>query len=87
MPILSKFKSTVLLLFLVFSACKGQQKDADATSAVTTNAPAPIIVAANRTEAYLPLLQGKKWVLWPTRLRLSSTKVDVLIWWTPCSPL
>lgn len=60
MPILSKFKSTVLLLFLVFSACKGQQKDADATSAVTTNAPAPIIVAANRTEAYLPLLQGKK---------------------------
>jgi len=60
MPILSKIKSTVLLLFLVFSACKGQQKDADATSAVTTNAPAPIIVAANRTEAYLPLLQGKK---------------------------
>lgn len=60
MPILSKIKSTVLLLFLVFSACKGQQKDADATSAVITNAPAPIIVAANRTEAYLPLLQGKK---------------------------
>jgi uncharacterized protein YbbC (DUF1343 family) len=60
MPILSKIKSTVLLLFLVFSACKGQQKDTDATSAVITNAPAPIIVAANRTEAYLPLLQGKK---------------------------
>ncbi|WP_127140037.1 exo-beta-N-acetylmuramidase NamZ domain-containing protein [Flagellimonas marinaquae] len=60
MPILSKIKSTVLLLFLVFSACKGQQKDTDATSAVITNAPAPIIVAANRTKAYLPLLQGKK---------------------------
>ncbi|MHA7865368.1 exo-beta-N-acetylmuramidase NamZ family protein [Flagellimonas marinaquae] len=60
MPILSKIKSTVLLLFLVFSACKGQQKDTDATSAVITNAPAPIIVAANRTEAYLPMLQGKK---------------------------
>tara|TARA_R110002012_G_scaffold72738_4_gene185854 strand:+ start:26138 stop:27361 length:1224 start_codon:yes stop_codon:yes gene_type:complete len=60
MPILSKIKSTVLLLFLVFSACKGQQKDTDAISAVITNAPAPIIVAANRTEAYLPLLQGKK---------------------------
>lgn len=59
MPILSKFKSTVLLLFLVFSACKGQQKDAETTPMVETDAPAPIIVAANRTAAYLPHLQGK----------------------------
>ncbi|WP_421805096.1 exo-beta-N-acetylmuramidase NamZ family protein [Flagellimonas sp.] len=59
MPILSKFKSTVLLLFLVFSACKGQQKDAETTPLVETDAPAPIIVAANRTAAYLPHLQGK----------------------------
>jgi len=59
MPILSKFKSTVLLLFLVFSACKGQQKDTNTTPLVETDAPAPIIVAANRTAAYLPHLQGK----------------------------
>ena len=59
MPILSKFKSTVLLLFLVFSACKGQQKDAETTPLAETDAPAPIIVAANRTAAYLPHLQGK----------------------------
>ncbi|MFN3136529.1 MAG: exo-beta-N-acetylmuramidase NamZ domain-containing protein [Allomuricauda sp.] len=59
MPILSKFKSTVLLLFLVFSACKGQQKDAETTPLVETDALAPIIVAANRTAAYLPHLQGK----------------------------
>ena len=59
MPILSKFKSTVLLLFLVFSACKGQQKDAETTPMVETDAPEPIIVAANRTAAYLPHLQGK----------------------------
>lgn len=59
MPILSKFKSTVLLLFLVFSACKGQQKDAETTPLVETDAPAPIVVAANRTAAYLPHLQGK----------------------------
>jgi uncharacterized protein YbbC (DUF1343 family) len=59
MPILSKFKSTVLLLFLVFSACKGQQKDSKTTPLAETDAPAPIIVAANRTGAYLPHLQGK----------------------------
>ena len=59
MPILSKFKSTVLLLFLVFSACKVQQKDAETTPMVETDAPEPIIVAANRTAAYLPHLQGK----------------------------
>ena len=59
MPILSKFKSTVLLLFLVFSACKGQQKDTETTPLAETDAPAPIVVAANRTAAYLPHLQGK----------------------------
>ena len=60
MPILSKFKSTVLLLFLVFTSCKGQQKETFSTSEPTIEAPAPIKVAANRTEIYLPLLKEKK---------------------------
>jgi uncharacterized protein YbbC (DUF1343 family) len=60
MPIFSRIKSTVLLLFLVFSACKGQQKETISNSGPSSEAPAPIKVAANRTEAYLPLLQGKK---------------------------
>lgn len=60
MPILSKIKSTVLLLFLVFSACKGQQKEIISASDTKAEAPATINVAANRTEVYLPLLQGKK---------------------------
>ncbi len=60
MPILSIFKSTVLLLFLVFSSCKGQQKETISSSEPTTDALAPIKVAANRTEVYLPLLKGKK---------------------------
>ncbi|WP_437398019.1 exo-beta-N-acetylmuramidase NamZ family protein [Flagellimonas lutimaris] len=60
MPILSRFKSTVLLLFLVFSSCKGQQKETISASDTKAEAPAPIKVAANRTEVYLPILQGKK---------------------------
>ncbi|AEM69669.1 Uncharacterized conserved protein UCP016719 [Allomuricauda ruestringensis DSM 13258] len=60
MPILSKIKSTVLLLFLVFSSCKGQQKEAISASEPSTEAPAPIKAAANRTKIYLPLLKGKK---------------------------
>lgn len=60
MPILSIFKSTVLLLFFVFSSCKGQQKETSSISTAQDASPAPIIVAANRTEAYLPLLKGKR---------------------------
>nr|WP_288935225.1 DUF1343 domain-containing protein [uncultured Allomuricauda sp.] len=60
MPILSRFKSTVLLLFLVFTSCKGQQKETISASEAQTDSPAPIKVAANRTEIYLPLLKGKK---------------------------
>ncbi|HBU79519.1 MAG TPA: DUF1343 domain-containing protein, partial [Muricauda sp.] len=60
MPILYRFKSTVLLLFLIGSSCKGQQKEAVSAPEPATEAQAPIKVAANRTEVYLPLLQGKK---------------------------
>ena len=60
MPILYRFKSTVLLLFLIGSSCKGQQKEAVSAPEPAMEAQAPIKVAANRTEIYLPLLQGKK---------------------------
>lgn len=61
MPILSKFKSTVLLLFLMLSSCKGQQKQGEVSANPSKTEPLPEIkVAANRTEIYLPMLQGKK---------------------------
>lgn len=61
MPNLSIFKSTVLLLFLLFSSCRGQQTQGeDAAKATEMEVRPDIVVAANRTSAYLPLLQGKK---------------------------
>ncbi|MCK0156272.1 DUF1343 domain-containing protein [Cellulophaga sp. F20128] len=63
MVILSNFKSTVLLWFLILSACGNTpkttskiEKKAEVTNEITKN----IIVGANKTEAYLPLLKGKK---------------------------
>ena len=60
MSYFSVLKSTAFLLFLVFLGCVPKQKE-------HTTAPPQkgkgnqnqIVVAANRTEAYLPLLQGK----------------------------
>ena len=60
MPILSIFKSTVLLLVLFFSSCKGQQKKQEHKLQHSENNVAKIEVAANNTEAYLPLLLNKK---------------------------
>ncbi|MCB0371844.1 MAG: DUF1343 domain-containing protein [Muricauda sp.] len=61
MAIFSKFKSTVFLLFLVFLSCKGHPKELDGTSNQPEKDTIPKIkVAANRTEVYLPLLEGKK---------------------------
>lgn len=62
---LSHFKSTVLLLFLIGASCGNPDKNTTAkkehTVAVTaTTTTKNIIVAANRTTAYLPLLKGKK---------------------------
>ncbi|PWL38093.1 DUF1343 domain-containing protein [Flagellimonas aquimarina] len=60
MPILSIFKSTVLLLVLLFSSCKGQEKESKLTTvSVETDSISKISVAANRTEEYLPLLKNK----------------------------
>ncbi|WP_318342969.1 exo-beta-N-acetylmuramidase NamZ family protein [Flagellimonas baculiformis] len=61
MPILSKVKSTVLLLFLILCACKGQQKQDEVSANPSKTEPIPEIkVAANRTDIYLPMLHGKK---------------------------
>ncbi|WP_067029380.1 exo-beta-N-acetylmuramidase NamZ domain-containing protein [Allomuricauda sp. CP2A] len=61
MPILSIFKSTVLLLVLVISSCKGQQKEAKSLLMETSqDTILEIKVAANRTEKYLPMLQEKR---------------------------
>ncbi|MEH6514186.1 DUF1343 domain-containing protein [Maribacter arcticus] len=65
MLFLSNFKSTVLLWLLVFATCGNE------TEKIASTTPPPsepqiekvekeIIVAANRTDAYLPLLKGKK---------------------------
>ncbi len=63
MTILSNFKSTVLLSFLILSFCGNNAKTILATKRevkikkeITKN----IVVAANKTESYLPLLKGKK---------------------------
>lgn len=64
MLFLYRFKNTLFLSFLICISCGNSgKKDAD-TSQVSDEEtlleePEPIIVAANRTDAYLPLLAGK----------------------------
>lgn len=64
MLFLYRFKNTLFLSFLICISCGNSgKKDAD-TSQVSAEEtlleePEPIIVAANRTDAYLPLLAGK----------------------------
>lgn len=49
------------MLVLVFSSCKGQQKEPKSLSIEPSKDTIPeIVVAANRTESYLPLLYGKQ---------------------------
>ncbi|MBC8769730.1 DUF1343 domain-containing protein [Arenibacter sp. BSSL-BM3] len=65
MAVFSVFKNTVLLLFFILSSCgnpsKAHNKALDSKAAQDTPpTDLPIVIAANRTEAYLPLLQGKK---------------------------
>jgi len=65
MTILSGVKNTVLLWVLLLAACGNQTKKSDSEAA--ENEPEtqqetikPVVVAANRTAEYLPLLKGKK---------------------------
>ncbi|WP_396591846.1 exo-beta-N-acetylmuramidase NamZ domain-containing protein [Allomuricauda sp. R78024] len=60
MSILSISKSTVLLLVLLLSSCRGQEKESKLTAVnAETDSLPKISVAANRTEEYLQLLEGK----------------------------
>ncbi|MEX0316111.1 MAG: exo-beta-N-acetylmuramidase NamZ domain-containing protein [Allomuricauda sp.] len=61
MPILSIFKSTVFLLVLIFSSCKGQEKSNNSPiENQKIDSVAHIVVAANRTSQYLPSLKDKR---------------------------
>ncbi|MGJ5642313.1 exo-beta-N-acetylmuramidase NamZ family protein [Formosa sp. S-31] len=56
------FKNTVLLfVFIMISyACNSSTKASEIKQVQSTKTEPPIIVGANRTEIYLPMLQGKK---------------------------
>jgi len=65
MLFLSNFKSTVLLWFLVFATCGNETKEVTSTTQIHNEQQIEqeekeIVVAANRTEAYLPYLKEKK---------------------------
>jgi len=65
MGFLSAFKSTFLLWVLVLLGCGNQPKEKTAMTEAAipqqqTKKAKPIVVAANRTAEYLPLLKGKK---------------------------
>ncbi|MDO6517671.1 exo-beta-N-acetylmuramidase NamZ family protein [Zobellia uliginosa] len=65
MAFLNSLKSTFFIWFLLLIACGNQTKAEKTQSkpAVSLNDSVkakPVVVAANRTEAYLPLLKGKK---------------------------
>lgn len=60
MPFFFSFKSTFLLLFILFSTCA--QKQEEQTGQITVKSKPlkkEIVVAANRTKAYLPYLKDK----------------------------
>ena len=64
MPFLYGIKNTVFIWFLALSACGNQTKTVGTTvqTTVAKEEPVlvkPIIVAANQTEKYIPLLKGK----------------------------
>jgi len=65
MLFLSNFKSTVLLWFLVLATC-GNETDKKTASTIpnvadrTVKLDKEVVVAANRTDAYIPLLKGKR---------------------------
>ncbi|MFK7811764.1 MAG: exo-beta-N-acetylmuramidase NamZ domain-containing protein [Maribacter sp.] len=64
MAFFSDYKSTVFIWFLIFSACGSPQKKEKTTTDIAeskekTTSQKPIIVAANQTKKYLPLLKGQ----------------------------
>ncbi|TAI49601.1 exo-beta-N-acetylmuramidase NamZ domain-containing protein [Flagellimonas allohymeniacidonis] len=60
MPNLSVLKSTAFSLVLLVFSCKGQTHPPEKISNPEKNkSPNQVVVAANQTDAYLPLLKGK----------------------------
>ena len=60
MPIFSGFKSTFLLLFILFSTCaQKQERETAPQSAEIISTVPKIAVAANRVDEYLPYLENK----------------------------
>ncbi len=60
MAFLSSFKSTVFLWVLVVSSCGNAEKDSRKVQKTPELKNPPIIVAANKTSEYIPLLTNKK---------------------------
>jgi len=65
MGFISAFKSTFLLWVLLFLSCGNQPKQKTAlvetpSTEQLSEKPKPIVVAANRTQAYLPILREKR---------------------------
>lgn len=63
--LLSNFKSTVLLWFLALATCGNHaeptiKKSESSTVSASAKTVDPVIVAANRTREYIPLLKGKR---------------------------
>ncbi|NKI28008.1 DUF1343 domain-containing protein [Arenibacter sp. 6A1] len=84
MAILSVFKNTVLLLFIALSYCGNPSKgDKKSQTTIVSQEDAmvesPILVGANRTDRYLPLLKGKK-------VAVVANQTSVIFKNTPASP-
>ena len=58
--VFTKFKNTVLLFVIVFLSCIDSKTVGDRFDTTQDPEQKPITVGANRTDIYLPLLQGKK---------------------------
>jgi uncharacterized protein YbbC (DUF1343 family) len=59
MPNFIHLKSTVFVLFFLLVSCPGTESPSEEESS-TKEQPKEIVVAANRTSEYLPLLKGKR---------------------------
>ena len=80
------FKSTFLFAFIGILSCGNQNKKKQTSEEIALNnrkqpAVEEIILAANRTEAYLPLLENKKPpIAKPKKIPMSRTQTGI---WLP----